>query len=118
MNKPQVGQTLYVLNVGNQARGKKPELKPAKVTKVGTKLVTCEGGYLWKPTQFHLDSGRNKSEYSADWMLYETEQEWLDEKAVGVICRRISEAFEYGNNRNDLSLDKLRIIEAILNEAH
>lgn len=118
--KPIAGETLYMLNVGNNARYRKQILKPVIVSFVGrkyfsVKLAQNASSYA-DPViaEFHIDSWREKSNYSAGWMIYESEQEWADEKEVGEICREIGEAFKYGCNYKDVPLDKLRQIKALL----
>lgn len=56
--KPEVGQVVYSLNVGNAARNREQVLTPLKVTKVGRKYFTAlEDGYPdHLSVQFHIDS--------------------------------------------------------------
>lgn len=43
---PQVGQTLYSLNIGNAARNCEQKLKPVIVRKVGRKYFECSTKWL------------------------------------------------------------------------
>ena len=112
MRKPVVGETLWMLNVGNAARDVPQTLTPSKVTKVGKKYFTV--GEDWRETQFHLEDWREKSEYSARYALYESEQAWKDEMESTRLCREIGEAFQYGRNAKGLSIPSLRAIHGIL----
>ena len=112
MKTPKVGQTVYSLNVGNAARHNEQVLTPVVVTKVGRKYFTVGEG--WRATQFHISDWSEKTEYSPCAALYESEQEWLDEKESGDLCREIARAFEYGKNSRDLPLSSLREIGKIL----
>ena len=112
MRKPVVGETLWMLNVGNAARGVPQTLTPSKVTKVGKKYFSVAEG--WRETQFHLEDWREKSEYSATCALYESEQAWKDEVESEKLCREIGTAFQYGRNAKELSLPSIRAIHGIL----
>lgn len=116
MNRiPVVGQTLYSLNSGNYSRHKPKVLTPVTVTKVGRKYFTCAPlDRLWDATEFHLFNWREKTEYSANQVLYASEQEWQDEKEAAEISGRIYEAFPYGRNIYSVPLPALREIDATL----
>jgi hypothetical protein len=114
--KPKVGQTLYSLNVGNAARGVQQKLTPVKVIKVGRKYFTCrpEGGSRWLEMQYYLDRWNEKSDYSANSVLYSNPQEWEDEKEAAEICHFIYKFFNYGLNRTNVPLETLRKIKEML----
>lgn len=116
MKKPEVGQKLYSLNVGNACRNVEKKLTPVIVTRVGRKYFTCipKGGSKWKETQYHLNGWHEKSEYSADSILYGNPQEWEDEKESIRICRLIWKCFEYGRNPKNISLAAIRTIYGII----
>jgi hypothetical protein len=115
MRKPIVGEQLFALNVGNRARHTEQKLTPVVVKSVGRKYFVCgEEGSNWQDTQFHLDSWEQKTECSADCCLYETEQKWEDEKEIDKSCRIIWQAFEYGHNRKNLSLETIRKIIVLI----
>lgn len=117
-NKPQVGQTLYSLNVGNSyRRGVEQKLTPMVVTEVGRKYFTLKADInSWREVKFSLENWREKTEYCVNHELYETVEEWEPEKEESRICRAISDAFEYGKNKKNLSIDKLHEIDKLLNE--
>ena len=112
--KPKVGQTLYSLNVGNASRGRKSELTPVVVTKVDRKYFTAGKGY--RPLRFHLSDWSQKSDYTASSRLYETEQDYIEEKERSEICTFIGEAFKNGRTSKDLTLSVLRSIRDLINE--
>lgn len=43
-----------------------------------------------------------------------SEKEYLDEMEIIGICQAIKEAFEYGHNRKNVSLENLRIIREMI----
>ena len=114
MDKPKVGDKLFSLNIGNAARNTPQTLTPVEVTKVGRKYFTTCGEHRWSERQYHMDSFREKSNYSANSVLYRTEQEYEDEKESYKISTYISKAFQYGRNVNKLPLEALRGIERII----
>lgn len=116
-NKPTVGQQVFILNVGNAARHKPQVLTPATVTKVGRKYFTAlENHFAGSPhmaTQYHLDTWREKSEYSANSKVYESPQEWADEREAAAIGCMLNDRFG-SLPRTKLSLKSLRAIKAII----
>jgi len=114
--KPEVGQTLYSLNVGNAARNGEQKLTPVKVTKVGRKYFTCGEG--WKETQYRIDGWFEKTDYSADSELYLSPEAWEEEKQIPNLFRVISnELGAYSCNRK-ITLSQLKKIAKILNLQH
>jgi len=97
--KPEVGQTLYSLNVGNASRGRGQVLTPVKVTKVGRKYfyAAAEGREDY-PTTFHLGSWHERTEYTANQKLYADPQERENEKESTKLLRLIRQ-----------NVDRLRI---------
>jgi hypothetical protein len=115
MNKPlKVGDTLYALNVGNMTRGREQVLTLGKVVRVGRSLFDFKFEDHWRPMTFHIHNWTEKTEYCASYCLYESPQEWEDEKRSKILCDAIYKAFEYGNNRLHLTLDKLETINKII----
>jgi hypothetical protein len=119
--KPIVGETLYSLNVGNAARKGVPQvLTPVKVVSVGLKLFRCRPednlDSEWCEVAYRLEDWREHSEYSATFVLYQTEQERLDEVESFTLSKKIGEAFEWGRNKANLSIERLRRISSILDE--
>ena len=112
MRRPEVGETLFSLNVGNAARNCPQVLTPVVVTKVGRKYFTVGEG--WQAKQYRLSDWGQQSEYIADSALYESEQEWEDEKETRVLAGVVSEAFKHGRNTKGLPLAALRKIHAIV----
>ncbi len=109
--KPTVGQTLFMLGL----RGSKPqELKPVTVSSVGRKYfsVKHQGGYF--SVEFRLSDWRQKSDLTAFWRIYESEQERLDESEHLKLRDKMRQTFD--NYWHDVSLTKLRKIAAILDE--
>ncbi len=114
-DKPEIGQTLFSLNVGNAARHKKQVLTPVKVTKVGRKYFTV--GEDWIETQYHLDDWQEKSEYIAGSVLFASEQEWEDEKDSNILFERLSDYFDHSGRARRLPLPVLKTIDRIIGEA-
>ena len=112
--KPVVGETLYSLNIGNAARRTEQKLTPLVVTKCGSKYFTLGEG--WQATQFHIETWRQKTEYSAEQAIYESPQEWEDENEANNLRERFRKAFDHWNPGPNLSLNQLRRIAEIMNE--
>lgn len=115
---PIVGQTLYSLNIGNAARRTEQKLTPVVVLKVGRKyFTTAQEHHRDSPythTEYHLGTWREKTQYCENSKLYSTEQEYLDEKEGSELCRKISDSFQYGQNKRGLPLHDLRAISSLL----
>lgn len=98
-----------------QRNRKGVKLTSVIVTKVGRKYFTCkEKGDAWYETQYHLDTWREKTDYSEDSCLYSNPQEWEDEREASKLCKVIWYTFEYGNNKQDIPLSGLRVIADII----
>lgn len=114
---PTVGQILYSLNVGNAARRTEQKLTPVTVVKVGRKYFTCvpvgSESYRYLNTEYHLEDWREKSEFTPNSALYESEQEWLDKKERSRICKMLREVFSGEYSCRHISLDDLRSIESV-----
>ncbi len=115
--KPVVGQTLYALNVGNNARNCAQVLCPVKVTKVGRKYFSAAPEeYLDRPhmaVQYDLESWSEVTEYSARWRLYESERAWADEREANALYADLRNVFS-GHGRPKVSLEALRIAHKAL----
>ena len=116
--KPKVGDILYSLNVGNAARHEEQKLTKKLVVKVGRKYFYvakpeyAERDNMW--TAFWIKNWRQKTDFSETESLYGSKREWEDHRESAAICRKVIDAFEYGRNNWDLSIDQLRKIEAIM----
>jgi len=113
--KPVIGQQLFRLNTGNAARNSPQVLTPVVVTKVGNKYFTAEtrGQYVFE-TQYILENWSQKTDYCVDYVLYASEQEWLDEVESAKLCSVIWKSFEYGRNSKNVSLENLRKIAELI----
>jgi len=115
--KPIVGQEVFSLNVGNSARNSGQVLTPYVVVKVGRKYFTAKptgNDGSWCESQYHLDSWAEKTDYSADSVIYASRQEWYDEVESSTLCDLIYKSFSYGNNVKNLSIGDIRHIAEIL----
>ena len=117
-SKPNVtiGQTLFMLNIGNAARNREHVLTEVTVSKVGRKYFTVTiDGRSYFDLSFHIDTWSQKTEYSQDYCLYETKQEWEDEKESLKLYNKIKSSFNYSNNIKNLPLTSLKEIVSIIN---
>lgn len=115
---PKVGDTLYSLNIGNAARNRPSVLTPVKVVKVGRLYFDCARE---EPTRFphthttyHLDDWREKTGYCRDSQLYASPQEYEDSIRAMEIREDLRRAFSSGIFAENVPLDKLREIHAIV----
>lgn len=65
---------------------------------------------MW--TVFRLDTWQQKTDYTPDEALYESEQEYLDEKEGAEISKVVNDRFKMWNP--NLPIEALRQIKAIL----
>ncbi len=113
-NKPQVGQRLFSLNIRSDARHTPQVLTPVVVVKVGMKYFSTAPDMespQWSQTQYSIEDWSEKTDCVADSRLYETVQEWEDEKE----CSEIS-AFINSKSLIRLGLEKLRKIKQIIDQ--
>ena len=112
--KPEIGQQLFSLNIGNAARNVEQKLTPVEVVKVGRKFFTCKGTGRGNETQYHIDNWVENTEYCASSKLYENEQSWLDEKERRDLYDKIRDAFNHFRGSKDYTLEQLREIGEII----
>ncbi len=113
--KPNIGETLFDLNIGNHARNRPQSLTPVKVTKIGRKFFTCAPFGSNHETEFHLDTWAEKTEHCRNHQLYETREAWEEEDERQRLSDRIKQAFnKHGEIK--LPLAQMGKIDAILSE--
>jgi hypothetical protein len=80
--KPKVGDSLFLVDVGNRARNGRGKQRSCTVSKVGRKYFTVEYCAAHYPTevQLRLDTWRENSNYTPGYQAYPSEQQWLDEQ--------------------------------------
>jgi hypothetical protein len=115
MDKPEVGQVVYSLNVGNAARGREQELTPMEVIKVGKKYFTCVSSEWSREIKFHLDTWKEKTEYSSNHKLYDSPEKWEIEREKLELLKALRDYFGIWG-KVDLDLDQLREIYAIVSK--
>lgn len=76
MKQVNVGDDVYVVVAGDRARMYNEKQYSGKVIEVGRKFFTVEFDGWNK--QFHLENWRQKTEYSPDFVLYESKQDYED----------------------------------------
>ena len=113
MNKYKVGDTVHVVECGNQVRrGEKPDHYDATITRVGRKYFYI-GAKYGVDTAFKIDCGRQKTEYCENFRIVESEKIYLEETEVKKINEIIRNNFShYG--RCKYSLAQLKAVAEIL----
>lgn len=111
--KPEIGDTLYSLNVGNEARNREQKLTPVTVSKVGRLYFTIKNG-PYRETQFRISNWREKTDFMPNQELYSSEQDYADKIESDEISIEIWKAFDYGVNRNEIPLLTLREIKRLI----
>lgn len=112
----EVGQTVILVPYGNNAR-RNLEPREAPVVKVGRKYFYIQA-YEWDVVAFELADNRQKNTgygYGADWSLYPSWEAYREKMEHNRLTSVMRERF-YSLGEHGLTLDKLRRIEAILNE--
>lgn len=117
--KPVVGETLFMLNIGDNARRRECHLRTVEVISVGRKyFIVSEDVYKDRPhmhVKFTIDTWVQSTDYSAGWCLYESEQEYFDEKERGEMIKMLRDLFHrYSGNLKDLTIASLRKIKDIV----
>lgn len=116
MRKPILGEELYLVDVGNRARRNMGQQRTCTVSKIGRKYFTVSykssSDYVWEAV-FTLDEWHEKTDYSAQYSLYESEQEYKDTLEASKWKQAFSKRFQYGGGRN--TLKQLKEAAAILN---
>lgn len=115
--KPILGERLFVLNVGNSARNTPQILNPVIVSKVGRKYFTVENDSedrCNQPLQFQIADWLQVTEYSADYVLYETEQHHADERESLELARVIRNEFSDSWRAPKQTLETLRKIHTLI----
>jgi len=109
--KPKVGQKLF-LSKNSEV------LEVTTVVKVGRVYFYCRPDSCseWQePDPYYLEDWLPKgADASAPKELYESRQEWEDEKEGGVISYQIFQAFRHGVNIMNVPLNSLREIWGII----
>jgi len=117
MNKPEVGQTIYSLNIGNAARWTEQKLTPVVVTKVGRKYFYISDPDKTDDVQLfekvHLSNWVQATDYSECFRLYETVQAYSDEKERKEIIKIIRKSFDL-YKKQKFTLEQLRAIREII----
>ena len=118
MEKVEVGQILFSLNIGNAARYSEQKLTAVKVIKVGRKYFTCcEPGCEDKKfchRQYYLLDWIEKTEFSANSLLFKSEKEYTDSIKQKELFGKIKRDFFNGYyGTKELSLEQLQQIEKI-----
>lgn len=112
--RPIVGETLYMLNMGNAARRTAQILVPVVVQSVGRKYFKCATvGQYPAETEFLLEDWHEKTQYTCDYRLFETEQEWLDAKEWRELADKLRHTFNNSSHAL-LTLSDLRAIKVII----
>lgn len=94
--KVEVGQELWLVDVGNRALYRK-ESRPCVVTKVGRKyFVVGYGVTLNTVVTFHLDTWREKTDYSPNYRLFHSEAAYQQEGIRLKWDRAFSDFFRLG----------------------
>lgn len=112
----QVGDYVYLKPVNNAARYGKHDIVENIIKKVGRKYFEVwDGEHEYTITKFHLDTKRQVTNYSPDWILYFSKQEVINEQEHNKIISEIRKVFE-GWSKVNLSLEQLREIKKIIDE--
>ena len=112
MKKYKVGDIVHVVECGNLcSRDDAAKHYDRKVIKVGRKYFYIDKRY-GEDIAFHIDSGDQKTEYSANFRIVESEQSFLEERAARELSEKLRGHFGYGPARHSLS--KLKEVAVIL----
>ena len=108
--KPKIGETLFLVDTGNMARDGRGRQRDCTVTRVGHKYFYVEYGG-WCEFKFLLKTWKESSGYSADYILYESRQEWED----SCLITKYREAIFDNDSVYSATLSQLKQVAKILN---
>lgn len=106
---------MYAVNVGNLAWRTESVATPMQVLSVGIKYFTCGTGKERIPKKFSIATWRQVINHSPEWVLYETEQVWIDKDRAEKLWTSIGAVF-LGYGRRPLGLAALEKINTIIQE--
>ena len=111
--KPCIGETLFCIECGNAVRYRDARSWDAEVVKVGRKYFTIQiqGTTL---IEFNIENWHHKSQYSAGYCLYRSEQEWKEEQKLAVWRNQIHDKFSYLGYIQSLSAQQCQQIAEII----
>lgn len=109
--KPKKGDTLFLVKKGRN--NKIVATGNVTVTSVGHKYLTTTKQNGEGEVKFNLKTMTEATEYSADFFIYPSEQEFLDSVELAEITRRISKYF-YTTHTTKVDLETLRKIDVLL----
>ncbi|MCL2301103.1 MAG: hypothetical protein FWC27_13250 [Firmicutes bacterium] len=106
MNKPTIGQTVYIANMQKKDSD---ELVPWIVTKVGRKYYTVsrQGCSAAHGIQFCIENNCEKADFGTCRVAYFSEQDFYDEQEYQRRFRQLHKCFEW-HRSVELSLGQLR----------
>lgn len=113
MNKPEVGQEIFVSTTGNRARyGVKTY--QAVVTRVGRKFFDAKPDDFGLPIKFYIKSWTEKNDVVSNYKAWESEQDYKDAVKRNRLFDRIRKEFSGQRNLNKCSLADLEKIAEII----
>lgn len=111
MRKPIVGETLYLVWIGD--RRYKQNNREVVVTKVGRKYFEVSGEHC----QFFIDDWTEKWQYGgADWKIWESKQSYEEYEELIMLNDKIKNYIN-GYREPKITLDQARRIKSILDES-
>lgn len=114
MHKPVVGQQLFSLNIGNEARFKTQVLTPVVVKRVGRLYFYAGkiGGIEHNDVQYRLNDWREHHSYSQCSKLFTSELAWAEHKEAVALKDKLRETFNDWSSH--MSIHVLRSIDNIV----
>jgi len=114
MEKPKVGDKLWLVDCGNRARSDSGESRECEVIKVGRKYFTVEyGGRYRHEVQFVIETRLEHTKYCKNYLLCDSRQDHENETEHHAWIGLFRESFAY-YGRNNFTLDQLRDAAKIL----
>lgn len=121
---PVVGQILQLLSMSNRHSDTKTILlQPVRVVSIGRKYFkvipqNAKDTDTYLIQEVHLDTWcHNNKDYTPNFRLYLSPQEYENEKEIQSICEEIYRNFQYNSNSLKLSLEALRQIKILMDSA-
>ena len=110
--RPFVGMTVYSVNNGSAARGCEQVATRMIVSRVGRKYFEATAASGFPSHEYRIDTWDQRTEYTPESVLYETEEEFFVEKERSEKVRDIFKAFRYGYS--ELPIECVREMHAAM----
>ncbi len=115
MRKPKVGEKLWIVSKSGTRPGyRSGPGESFLITGSGPKYFRGGEPVYGGEITFYVETWKQKCCYSADFILYESEQHWLDEVEMHRYWAAFYNLFHY-SSRNEYSIQQMKDVARVMN---